>query len=690
MLYKHFSIVLPYSTQPIHNDENKITKLFSHDEPRGLPSPFENKIWTYYDENNLYLDWEAKIDSTFKKGNYVQRDNVSDGEYLRVQLITCPNEKYAYAYYAFPMGGLCEGIRDVKLATTYDWNSHYDYTNELTDSIWTVHFVIPIKDIRVLGKAPYQWSIHFVRFSPDHKPNESYGYPALNTREPGEVYFSKFMPITLTREVIKAHNYNISSYFTRSYDILNKTQSFDPNNIGMDFEFRPAGSVSLKAAFNPDFSEVPIDDEIDMSNTKYARDLGENRFFFTEDINAFGEASFLLYTRAIAQPRYAVKITGNTEHYTYALLNALDKKETEDGEVINSEDIYTIAALRPHTQNSSIQFDVMNRVNADENRNAWTFYANPQYNITTNHKIESSITYTYNKKEDNNGLYGYRFYSGYSATIKDLMLGIDYTDNSRNYAPAIAAPGSDKDNGFSCTTLWENYENEINGEKIKWYSCDASLVYMKQHNDSNLSQYQINISTSVGLQSDLVLSISGSDGNEFYLNKNYERKNIQSGIVYSKNKAFSPYIGICREKKLYYSLEKCYYSTYITVQINGNIDPYFSYNATMQNTKWDGFPASYEGDDNYNIINSNITLKPTAKVFIDAGVRYNDYEYDVYDENNTHVFWLDKHIGLYSTLCYEYNDIWRFYTGYRNTANEINNDLQDDSKQFWFKVNARF
>ena len=664
--------------------------LSSLSDPLGNPTVYNNDIWIYYDEDNLYVDWEAQIDSSFIKGTYGPRDTDCKSERLCLQLITNYSEKFAYMFYAYPMGILYDGIRNSDLKVVLNWDSHYKYITEITDSLWRVHYIIPHKDLRITGYAPYQWKMQFLRYTPDLKPNDEFGYPEVDYRDPAEVYFDCFMPIVVNKEINRSHNYRLSTYFKREYDVLTKKQSFDPDNIGANIEYKPAGTLSLKAAFNPDFSEVPIDDERDVSNMRYAQYLDENRFLFTEDIDAFGLDYDLLYTRAIAQPRYAFKMTGNSEHFTYAVLNAMDKKDSQNGYVINSEDIYTVAALRPHTTNASMQMDILNRANKDEHRNAWTFYANPKYNIVTGQTLSSEMIYTYNKLPDNTWKKGTSISSNYFGNFKDLTVRSTIKRSTAEYAPAIGSPGSDKDNDFFLLSSSAIYLKQVQNLCVMNYSLRAGYSYTKAYSESDLIQHYYVFTGNVNLQSDFGYTISSSRNEEAYLQKLYREYSNEVRINYSKYRAILPYLSFIYCKNLNYSDTKLHHLTATTLSLSGEIATQLQYSCVVMHREWLDMPAFTvnTGDNAYNLANVDIKIMPNKFVFITSGLRFNDLETGRYEDTGSFVKRKKIHVGTYSTLRYDCLTNWHIYLGYRYLVEEIYNEYQELGKTVWFKVKA--
>ncbi len=685
------ALELPYSHTPVYTDANKVPDFVSLQDPMDQPAPLDTDVWLWYDEQALYVEFRAQMDSTAKPGNFTSRDEAPDADFLRVQLITCPNDKFAYMYYAFPLGNLRDGVRTGLNDISYDWDSRYTYTSELTDTLWTVRMCIPFGDLRIMGQPHYRWTMNFMREIADPDPSLSYGWPQIDNKHNWGAYIDRLVPVTVEHKVQRAHNYRIEPYFNRTYDLLTHTSTFDPDHVGGTVDYRPAGSLSIKAAFNPDFSEVPPDNETDTSNLQYAESLAENRFFFIEDLDAFNIEDNYLYTRSIAQPQYAVKLTGNTRYLTYAFLNALDKRVVEDGTVTNYDDLYTVAGIRPHTQNLAFQINAMNRWNQDEKRVASTLYLKPSSELGTHHTLYGLAILTDDQRPDTLGhtvrRQGYRLAIDETMKFGDYSGGFNIRTVSTDFAPAIASASMSEDNGFHGANIWLDYSHYAYTGPISNRTASFSSYDLDNYAKGRDPETGFNGNASFSMRNGLSLNTYGGAWQEAYKGRMHHTHSCTLGGGYYHFDWFGIGLAGTWSRSLQYSLNDTFYQYKINPYINGSLAPYFSYSLGVSRTIWKDLPDSCSVDNDYYIGNFDLTLNFSARVKLTGGLRYNTYEYDYYYEGER-VWWLDQHLGSFATLRYDYSDTWQFLVGYNGVTEEWNDDFEDQSKTAWFKVNA--
>ena len=353
---------VPFSQTPVLTDDNLMQDFVRVTPDDKLPEKLKTRCWFWYDENALYVKFEAEIDSTFKRGVFYPKDNGQDGDYVRLQLITIPEAYYAYYYIGTPTGNLNDAVRTID-NVDYQWNSSYSYQTEICgDSLWITDMTIPFRELRFNAKPPYWWKVILSR---SHKENdEFYSMPYANTKD-GKDYFTKAADITLTHPIKRSSDLKFKPYFVKSYDLVNRTSTFDPENLGIDISFNPSTKTKLKLTLNPDFTDIPPDNAQNDYNNRYPTYYEENRFFFTEDLDAFEVDYGTFYTRHILQPRLAMKLTGNNQTLNYGFLGALDKKISSDGEILNQDDYYQMASVIKTLPRFKAKLSAVSRLNRD-------------------------------------------------------------------------------------------------------------------------------------------------------------------------------------------------------------------------------------------------------------------------------------------------------------------------------------
>ncbi|MCK9308745.1 MAG: hypothetical protein M0P99_00550 [Candidatus Cloacimonetes bacterium] len=359
MLSTCFAFIIPVSSTPVLRDDNLISNLLRVDPEDKKPETLATNCWLWQDDDCLVAYFECEIDSSFYLGSVATRDNAGAADYVRVQLITIPDAFYAYYYVAYPTGNLHDAVRTSD-SMDKNWDSHYSYESKYDDQLWRVTMRIPLGELRFQQKLPYQWKLIITR---NHKKAEqAYSFPYVLPDMKND-YFLKAQDITLSHPIKSKLDISFRPYIVKSYDMIEKTSSFDPDHLGLDVAFNPAQRTRIKLSVNPDFSDVPPDDAADNYNSKYPPYLAENRFFFTEDLDVFARNNIAFYSRRIVQPQLAYKITGRNKSYNWGALGAWDKDIWANGRRINRDDYYQVLALNPAWRKLKLNNYLLSRTN---------------------------------------------------------------------------------------------------------------------------------------------------------------------------------------------------------------------------------------------------------------------------------------------------------------------------------------
>ena len=180
-----WATAIPISNQAVLTDDNVFGSLVRIDPDDSLLESLKTKFWLWQDGNDLVVYAEAEIDSTFEQGNHSRRDENASGDMLRVQLVTMPQSYMAYAYVAYPLGNLADGIRKKDMSIDYSWDSHYSYRSEISADLWRVTFRIPLGELRFRQEQPYNWSLC------KYRPDESLLYE-LSSDQPERTDYEGF------------------------------------------------------------------------------------------------------------------------------------------------------------------------------------------------------------------------------------------------------------------------------------------------------------------------------------------------------------------------------------------------------------------------------------------------------------------------------------------------------------------
>ncbi len=667
-----FANIIPYSQSELKTESNHFFNFVRISPDDSLAIPMQTDVWLWHDTDNLHILLEAEIDENFTKGKLATTDEWIDCDFFRIQIITDVKNYYAYMFCSFPFGNQYDGIRKSDLNIDTSWNSNYKYENNISSNLWKCTMVIPFKDLRFYGKPPYEWKIILTRYFQKEDAFYSFPYGTINM---GKDYFRTANDITINEELAKNKNYKISPYFVKKYDLIKETDSFDPKNVGLDFSYNPNSAAKMKFSINPDFSDVPMDNVQDNFNIRYAPSYAENRYFFIEDLDAFGVSSNLFYSRHIMQPQYAVKLTGNSDNFSYGFLSAMDKKVSQDGEILNNDDIYNMFAFKPKWENLSIQITFLNRMNKDYHNEV--IVINPVWEFIKNHSIKCEINATIKNKSEIKNKKGYSLYCEYYGKKGDINWSSSASHKSKDYN---ADMGLVHETDFTTlnANIWQN--TEPNSKFIKMYGSSIWLyrAFISKNND--LLEQNIGVSFRLKLPMKINLRLKANIGQENYNNTIHTWDSIYTSIEKYYFTFLNIKISYSFNHTLFYNLYEVFKKDYLNLEILGDIGANLSYNVSAHRTRYFNFPSDSGVDDKYWIANSNITIIFSNNFSLTNGFRFNTYEST----------FSTAYIGIFSNLSFEFKENCNLYLGFKTVQDEIEQKYITDYKQAYLKLSYTF
>ncbi|MDO9577246.1 MAG: hypothetical protein Q7J16_05130 [Candidatus Cloacimonadales bacterium] len=666
------AITIPYSQTELKTETNHLSEFVRIAPDDSLAIPLQTDVWLWHDTENLFVLWEAEIDENFEKGKFAATDEWADCDCVRIQIITDVKNYYAYMFYSLPFGNQYDCIRKSDMNIDASWNSNYQYENSISDTLWTSSMKIPLKDLRFYGKPPYKWKIILTRYF--QKADEYYSLP-YGIIDMGKDYFRTAYDITINEKLSKNKNYRITPYFIKKYDLMEETDSFDPENIGLDFSYNPTSATKAKISLNPDFSDIPMDSEYDNFNVRYAPSYEENRFFFIEDLDVFGVSSNLFYSRHIMQPQYAVKLTGNSEHFSYGFLSAMDKEVSEDNEILNSDDFYNMLAFKPKWEDLSIQMTLLNRMNKDYHNEI--LIINPCWEFLKNQSVWSEINFSLKDEPDIERKKGYSVSGGYNGKKGDFNWSTSVFNRSKDYT---ADMGLVYITDFTALNAYISQCSDPNGKIIKGYGSNIWLNKSFTNDEKELLEQGGGVNFWANSPHKINFSINGNIGQESYEDSVYTWDNLYANLSIWNISWLSAWINYSTGHSLVYNLFEIFKKDYISLGFSGDIGNNFSYNVSAQRQRYFGFPTDCEMDDVYWIGNADLTINFSNKLSLKNGLRYNNYESD----NQI------AYLGFFSNLRYEFKDNCNLYLGYKTAQDEIEQEFITDYKQAYMKVSYTF
>jgi len=664
---------IPYSDQAVMNNSNLIDEFVRIDPDDRQPETLDTKVWVWQEKGKLMIHFSCVIDENFQVGSLVRRDNGSRADYLRVQLITMPSANFAYLFGAYPQGHLVDGIRQADMDVNYQWDSDYTYESTYNDSLWKVTFCIPLGSLRFKQELPYTWGLILSR---DHQTSEDFfSSPYANTDSKLD-YFKQAHRIVLHEKVNREFGLKIKPYFVKSYDLVNKTDSFDPEMLGLDIALNPGQQTKVKLSLNPDFSDVPPDNAQDIYNMETPVMYSENRFFFVEDLDAFGLDSSVFYTRNIYKPSFAFKLTGNTGSTKWGILGAKDEKIMDGNQVQNYDDYYQVLSIIPSFSIFTLGNALISRINQGYYNHVYfgNYDVKLGKDLMLNTEVTGSIT-KYDGEDNKELLKGYMIhgdlnfspgnfdnYIRYNKVSRDIFLdaGYLYYKDYQSYGLSMDWK-SDPGYGFI-----KNKQGYFNLNFIDWYNGG---------NTYNESSVYGNVG--IDFKPNLNFSLNTTTGSIFdkVWNKHYIF-GLRSSITRDKEAWARITLAISYADDLVYTLNDTFEKLGFELYVSGDIAKKYAYTISWllndysypRNNVIDNGqgPVNVQLDDCYSVINASLRFNPNLKLGLTGGLSYTNYT----------VPGSYADLQFYGNLQYEFKRDYFLYAGIKSSQ------YQDDKSTF--------
>jgi hypothetical protein len=309
----------------------------------GETLDFPTDVWLAYDRGNLYFAFRCHDPEPAKiKTSLAKRDSGGSDDWVGVAIDGLNNRQSTCEFYVNPSGVQLDGMATAMYADNLD--TAHDFVWESAARIdaggYTAEIRIPLESLRFKGGAKVEMGMMFFRHI--SRLGRMGSWPEIKV---GRNQFH-FLAAVVYDELKKGLNLELLPNFT-----LNRGSARHEDDswraaewtatTGLSLKYGLSSSVTAEATINPDFSQVESDAFQVEVNQRYPVFYSEKRPFFMEGVNAFdfgminnGMMLASVYTRFIADPDWAGKLSGTAGRTQFALLAADDRApglEWEEG-----------------------------------------------------------------------------------------------------------------------------------------------------------------------------------------------------------------------------------------------------------------------------------------------------------------------------------------------------------------------
>ena len=381
----------------------------------SLPAIAKTEVKMVFDDDFLYVAAICYNDGKDYVVASLKRDYVfSTTESFNLYVDTFNDLTNGFTFGISPLGVQREGLFSEREQVATDWdNKWYSEVTNYPDK-WIVEMAIPFKTLRY-NKDNNRWNINFLRYSLQHNERSTWVQVPQQFSPNNILYSGKMIWEDLPPK--PGANISVIPYISgagaKDYE---EGEPADYNfEAGFDAKIGVTPALNLDLTFNPDFSQVEVDEQV-TNLDRFEIFFPERRQFFLENSDLFALAGFPsarpFFSRriGIAQDTsgnnvqipilYGARLSGKLDqNWRIGLLN-MQTQDDDELEIIGQN--YTVATVqRTLFAGSNLSAILVNRQSVnyrEEDRDSETSRFNRvwgfEYNFATgNNKWDGEAFY---------------------------------------------------------------------------------------------------------------------------------------------------------------------------------------------------------------------------------------------------------------------------------------------------------
>lgn len=287
----------------------------------NLPARVQTQAQVAYDTENLYVAFRAQDPSPGKiRAHLSDRDKAFSDDFVGIVLDSFNDERRGFEFFVNPLGVQMDlSINDVGGSEDETWDALWNAAGRITPSGYTVEMAIPFTSLRFkrAGKGSINgeqtWGMDLLRVYPR---DQRFILRLQQQDRNRNCYICQISKLEGLVGISPGRNIELDPTVTSQRTDEGDFPSGDLEGGDVDVEpgltarWGMTPNLTLNAAINPDFSQVEADvAQLDV-NTQFALFFPEKRPLFLEGADFFQTPLTAVYTRTVADPEWALKLTG--------------------------------------------------------------------------------------------------------------------------------------------------------------------------------------------------------------------------------------------------------------------------------------------------------------------------------------------------------------------------------------------
>lgn len=302
---------------------------FTEIEPTfGAAAPVRTLVRMTYDQDNLYLAFDARGDGSPVRANLSQRDHLGNDDWVGVFLDPFGTGDWAYFIGATPLGVQFDarwqnGNPDTGLDLVFDAEARVE------EDGFVVEMAIPFSSLR-FPRQVTEWKVNFFR---NHARTHRHQVLWAMIDPDDACLICQFATLTGMEGIEPGGGTEVIPSLVASQAGRLESAGFANDNptaaMGVTLRHPFSSGWTAEATLNPDFSQIEADaSQVDV-NSPFALSYPERRPFFQEGSDLFQTMIPAVYTRSVNAPSGAAKLIGRTGDLNVAFLSAVDERSPQ-------------------------------------------------------------------------------------------------------------------------------------------------------------------------------------------------------------------------------------------------------------------------------------------------------------------------------------------------------------------------
>ena len=244
------------------------------------------EVMLTYDNENLYV--AAKC---YQKEDIIiqslKRDEYWDNDGIAIVLDPLNTRTNGFLFGTTAAGQQWDALRTSGDINS-DWSNKWYNAVHIEDEFWSMEMAIPFRILR-FSPIEKEWGMNFVR---NHiNENEFHNWTAVpESFWPPDVAFAGALVFDKA-PTPKKGNFNLIPFVTGAVNKLKGEDATVNGSAGLDARVSVTPTLNLDLTFNPDFSQIEVD-ELVTNLTRFNIFLPEKRTFFLENGDLFSDFGY--------------------------------------------------------------------------------------------------------------------------------------------------------------------------------------------------------------------------------------------------------------------------------------------------------------------------------------------------------------------------------------------------------------